>query len=420
MEAILHADINACYASIEEQQDPTLRGQPLIVVGDPSARHGIILTANYPARRYGIKTAETIWQARQKCPNVILRGMQPRIYSIYGDAFAAQCCEFTPFVQRGGLDEAYLNVTGTEHLFGSPGYIAHLLQYRAKTELGLPISVGVSFNKCFAKFGSDYKKPMGITIITPDNYKDIVWPAPVGDLYFVGRATTEKLNARGIRTIGQLANANINMLTNMLGIHGRVIWNNANGIDDSEVTEAGWHEIEKSIGNSTTTPRDLLTAQDIHITLDMLSLSVSRRLWKKGLKARTLHIGIRGGDLHGMSRQKQLALPTFTAKALHENAFELIAKHWRLGTPIRSLEVRCGNLIPLENQQQSLFDHHQWDNRQQDLESAIYAMQERYGTFAVRHANSLLDTRLSNLDVFSDNGHYAVSFIHTVPGGDVS
>lgn len=417
MESVIHCDINCCYASIEEQQDPSLRGKPVAVCGDPEARHGIILTANYPARKFGIKTAETIWQAKQKCPHLILKPMQPKLYSIYGDAFASICCDYTPFVQRAGLDEAYLRLTGTEHLFGSPEYVAHLIQYRTKKELGLPISVGVSYNKCFAKFGSDYRKPLGVSIITPDNYKEIVWPEPVGDLYYVGRATEAKLNSWGIKTIGELANTNVNSLINKLGVHGKMIWEYANGIDNGEITEAGWEPIEKSIGHGTTAPRDMITPEDIHITLDVLSSGVSRRLWRKGLKAKTVHVAIRGANLLGLTRQKQLPIPSFTAKAIHQAAFELIEANWRMGMPIRSIEVRCSNLLPIGYQQQSLFDVHQLDNAQQDLENAIYSLQERFGTFTVRHASALVDTRLSGLDLFSDDGHHAVSFIHTIPGG---
>ena len=290
---ILHSDYNCFYASVEMLHHPELAGKPLAVGGDPEARHGIVLTANYIAKRMGVKTGMALWQARQACPDLVFVPPRMDLYLRFSRMAREIYLEYTDQVENFGCDEAWLAVERSRSIKGDGMTIAREISDRIKQELGITVSIGVSWNKIFAKLGSDYKKPDAITEISRENYKEIVWPLPASDLLYVGRSTERKLSRVGIHTIGELACAEPAHLQSFLGKMGLVLSAFANGLDDSPVSEDGYHAPVKSIGNSTTTPRDLTTDTDVKIILMALSESVAARLRKNGFCAGVVEISIR-------------------------------------------------------------------------------------------------------------------------------
>ena len=275
---ILHSDLNNFYASVECLYHPEYRGKPLAVLGDPEARHGIVLAKNYEAKAFDVKTGDPMWMAQKKCPDIVFVPPHYDLYMKHSKLIREIYSEYTDKVEPYGLDECWLDVSGSTMLFGSGEDIANEIRKRVKFELGVSVSVGVSFNKIFAKLGSDMKKPDATTVIESNRFKEIVWPLPVKELLYVGRATHAKLKRKGIFTIGDLANSNPENLRFWLGKMGVVLWQFANGLDTSPVSNIGAKSLIKTVGNSTTAPRDLVTDEDIKITLMVLSESVSARL----------------------------------------------------------------------------------------------------------------------------------------------
>ena len=276
--AILHSDMNCFYASVEMLHHPEFAGRPLAVGGDPEARHGIILTANYPAKRCGVKTGMALWQARQACPEVVLVPPRMDLYLRFSRLAHQIYAEYTDLQEPFGIDESWLDVTGCASAAGDAGEIAARIRSRVKKELGLTVSIGVSWNKIFAKFGSDYKKPDAVTEITRENYRDIIWRAPASDLLYVGRATAKKLRTLGLNTIGDVAVCEPRILTAHLGKMGLILWTFANGEDQTPVAAETFESPIKSIGNSTTTPRDLEDNEDVRMVICLLAESVASRL----------------------------------------------------------------------------------------------------------------------------------------------
>ena len=313
---IFHCDLNSFYASVELLDHPELRHLPVAVCGDPASRHGIILAKNEPAKRFGVKTAETIWQARKKCPRLVLLPAHHDKYREFSRQVNQLYQEYTDLVEPFGIDESWLDVTGSLHLFG--GALAHQLRRRVRGELGLTISVGVSFNKVFAKLGSDYKKPDAVTLISPDNFRALVWPLPVTDLLYVGRAAADTLKRFGVRTIGDLARFDREALFSLLGRHGRQLHAYANGLDRSPVSSACQENAPKSIGNGLTFPRSLSGREEICSGIAMLSDRVAVRLRRAGMKAAGVSLAIRDPDFRDISRQRRLEPPTCLARELSQ------------------------------------------------------------------------------------------------------
>lgn len=309
---ILHSDLNNFYASVECLYNPSLRGKPLAVLGDPEARHGIVLAKNYEAKHFDVKTGDPMWMAKQKCPNIVFVPPNYDLYMKHSKIAREIYSEYTDQVESFGLDECWLDVTGTTHLFGEGKEIADKIRERMKFELGVSVSVGVSYNKIFAKLGSDMKKPDATTIIEKNHFKEVVWKLPVQDLLYVGRATHKKLKRKGINTIGDLANTNPENLRFWLGKMGVVLWQFANGLDTSPVSNIGAKSMIKTVGNSTTAPRDLITDEDIKITLMLLAESVSARLREYNFICHTVQIGIRDNELNWFERQAKLDIPNRT------------------------------------------------------------------------------------------------------------
>ena len=390
---------------------PEYRGKPLAVLGDPEARHGIVLAKNYEAKKFEVQTGDPMWMAKQKCPDIIFVPPHYDLYMKHSRLVREIYSEYTDQVEPYGLDECWLDVTGSTSLFGSGEKIANEIRKRVKFELGVSVSVGVSFNKIFAKLGSDMKKPDATTVIGSDRFQEIVWPLPVKELLYVGRATHSKLRQKGIYTIGELANTNPENLRFWLGKMGVVLWQFANGLDTSPVSNIGAKSLIKTVGNSTTAPRDLITDDDIKITLMVLSESVSSRLREYGFICRTVQIGIRDHELNWIERQGKLDIPNRTAKSIFELAFALFKKHTN-GKPIRSLSVRACNLEPVDYVQLSLLPDVAQLQKQEELESAMDNLRNRFGYFTVQKGLMLTDRELSNLDPKNEHIIHPMSFFN--------
>ncbi|MDN5314823.1 MAG: polymerase [Clostridiales bacterium] len=406
---ILHSDMNNFYASVECLMNPAIRDLPVAVCGDPLARHGIVLAKNQLAKRLGIITGEAIWQARQKCPELhVVAPDYPR-YLFYARKARKIYEEYTLQVEPFGLDESWLDVSGSTR--GSGTEIAEQIRQRMKNELGLTVSIGVSFNKIFAKLGSDMKKPDAITVITRANYRDLVWPLPASELLYVGRATRGKLARVNIKTIGDIAKCDPDYLKGYLGKWGTMLWQFANGFDNQPVQEIDCSEQIKSVGNSTTTPRDLVNMQDISVTVHVLSESVASRLRDQKLKCSTVQISVRDSALFSFERQQKLRQPTYLSGDIAEAALALFVREYSWERPVRSIGVRGTDLISQEDEKQLQF----WsdDNRRQKMEQLERTMDDirsRYGWFSVCRAMMLSDRELSDLNPKHDHVIYPVSY----------
>lgn len=394
---ILHSDLNSFYASVEIRNDPALADQPVAVGGDEQARHGIVLAANQLAKRHGIRTAEALWSARRKCPELVIVRPHFDEYARFSQAVRQIYLDYTSQIEPMSLDEAFLDVTGSRSLFGDGEAIAHTIRRRVKRELGLTVSVGVSFNKIFAKLGSDYKKPDAVTVFSRENYRALVWPQPAANLLYVGRATAKKLAGIGVHTIGDLAAADPAALHMLLGKMGPMLHAYANGWDRSPVAEYAAREEAKSIGNMVTAPRDICTPRDADLVLWPLCESVAHRLRRHGLCAGSLSLYIRDVELEVHTRQCQLVPPTWLARELMEHARALLARHYKWKLPIRTLGVSAGELIPADavSLQLDLDGTAEKRDKLERIERAMDGLKDRYGAAAVRRGAELIDPDLS-------------------------
>ncbi len=385
---ILHCDLNSFYASVELLSHPELRQFPTAVCGDPSSRHGIILAKNEAAKRFGVQTAETIWQAKKKCPDLVLLPPHHQRYRDFSRRVNAIYDEYTDLVEPFGIDESWLDVTGTLHLFGGdPRALADALRRRIREELGLSLSVGVSFNKIFAKLGSDYKKPDATTLITRDNWQALVWPLPVGDLLFVGGAARKLLHQYGVDTIGQLAACRRTMLESLMGKLGAQLHDYANGLDTEPVRSRYDAEPVKSVGNGTTFPENLTTRAQVQSGIAVLADTVASRLRHHGLYAGGLQVTLRTPDFRDFSRQRQLPAPTHLIRDLTDAAMSLVGELWKPPAPIRALTVTAIHLAAAEEayEQVDLFTAPAAPQRrrQEQLEAAMDRIRGKYGSGAI-------------------------------------
>ena len=386
---ILHCDLNCFYASVELLSHPDLRQVPTAVCGDPTSRHGIILAKNEPAKRFGVQTAETIWQAKKKCPDLVLLPPHHGLYREYSRKVNDIYGQYTDLVEPFGIDESWLDVTGTLHLFGGDARrLADLLRSRIRQELGLTLSVGVSFNKVFAKLGSDYKKPDATTVISPENWRAIVWPLPVGDLLYVGGAARKLLARYGVDTIGQLAACKPEMLEQLMGKMGLQLHSYANGLDTDPVRSRFEKEPVKSVGNGTTFPQNLTARDQVRQGIAMLSDSVASRLRHLGLYAGGLQVTVRDPSFHDRSRQTQLPAPTHLIREVTETAMALTEQLWKPPAPIRALTVTAIHLVEAEDayEQVDLFGGTAASRqRSEKLEAAMDRIRGKYGSGAITY-----------------------------------
>jgi len=385
---ILHCDLNCFYASVELLSHPELRDVPVAVCGDPTSRHGIILAKNEPAKRFGVQTAETIWQAKKKCPDLVLLPPHHGLYREYSQKVNAIYDEYTDLVEPFGIDESWLDVTHTLHLFGGDARaLADTLRRRVRDELGLTLSIGVSFNKVFAKLGSDYKKPDATTVISRENWQELIWPLPVGDLLYVGGAARKLLRQYGIATIGQLAACKADMLETLMGKMGMQLHEFANGLDTAPVRSRYDAEPVKSVGNGTTFPQNLTTREQVQAGIAMLSDSVASRLRHEGLYATGVHVTVRDPAFHDRSRQKRLSAPTHLIRDITDTAIELVEELWTPPTPIRALTVTAIYLVAEQDayEQVDLFTSPAAPRRekQEKLEATMDRIRGKYGSGAI-------------------------------------
>ncbi len=395
---ILHSDLNNFYASVECLYEPSLRGRPLAVAGDPQTRHGIVLAKSEEAKRFGVRTGDPLWLARQRCPDIVLVPPQHDLYLCYSHILRDLYQEYTDLVEPYGLDECWLDVSGSTGLFGEGRQIADAIRFRVKKELGLTVSVGVSYNKVFAKLGSDLRKPDATTVIDRQHVAEQVWPLPTEKLLYVGPSTQQKLKRYGIHTIGDLAKANLGLLEKLLGKNGWMLWSYANGLEQAPVSSVRAESAPKSIGNSITLPRDLLAEEEVKITFGALCEKVSSRLRKAGLLCRMVQIGMRGADLQTEEHQGKLDYPNRTAKSLLEKALFLYQNQRRQRGPIRSLSVRACNLLPSAYQQLSFLPEESQIQKEEELEWTIDEIRDRFGTGIIQRGVMLTDLPLSHLD----------------------
>ena len=393
---ILHCDCNSFYASVELLRHPELRERCVAVCGDPESRQGIILAKNEPAKRRGVKTAQVIWQAKQACPELILLPPHREDYTRYSRLLNELYYSVTDRVEPFGIDESWLDVTGSWQLFAkSPWQLADQLRQKVRQETGLTISVGVSFNKVFAKLGSDYKKPDATTLITPQNFRQLVWPLPVGDLLYVGRSAAQRLAGQGIHTIGQLAQADPGAMEQLLGRQGLQLVRYAQGLDDEPVRRYGEREPVKSVGNGTTFKRSLVGQREIQLALGVLADEVAARLRRKGLWAGAVQVTVRDDAMKTITRQKQLPTSSHLAKELAEACWQLMRQHWDMRQPVRMLTVTAQSLTtePFAVQQSFLEEVPQPDKKRERLEQSLDAIRSKYGRGAIG-AGGILNNQL--------------------------
>ncbi len=382
---ILHIDMNNFYASVECLYRPELKEVPMAVAGDPKKRHGIILAKNQLAKEKGVKTAEVIWQAKNKCPNLVLVPPCYDRYHKFSRLAYEIYCEYTDQVESYGLDECYLDVSGSSRLFGSGEQIANTIKERIKNELGLTVSIGVSFNKVFAKLGSDYKKPDAITCITKNNFKDLLWKLPVRELLFVGKSTANSLEKLGIKTIGGLALCNNKILIKNFGKSGTTLWNYANGIDPSPVSNVLQHEEIKSIGNSTTLECDTKDEKEIFKIFLMLSEQVAARLRKRGLWASGIQISVKKYNMQTYQKGITLDYAVADSNSIYNEAVKLF-KNMGDNSSVRSLGIRTDKFVNNPVFQCNLFDSSNDNEKAMKLESAKDLVRQKYGVNSIKRA----------------------------------
>ena len=394
---IFHIDQNCYFASVEMISRPELKNVPMAVAGDAKVRHGIILAKNEPAKKYGIKTAEAIWQAQAKCPDLVLVDAHHEKYEFYSKKLREMYSEYTDRVEPFGLDECWLDMTGIVSDYEEAEEIALEIRNRVKEEFKLTCSVGISFNKVFAKLGSDYKKPDATTVFSDTNWKEKIWPLPVSDLLFVGKHTADKLSKINVKTIGDLAATDGEFISRYLGKAGVVLWEYANGMDDAPVAESGYKRIPKSVGNSTTTAEDMTSDRQIERTLHMLSGSVAERLRKHGLKGTVVQITVRDRDLGIYEKQGILYKATDDAKEIYTAAKKLFNDSYDWSKGVRSIGVRCTKLVRADSGEQlSIFQEAKKSERDDRLNKAIDDINRRYGTNVIKSAAEAESTSKEN------------------------
>lgn len=381
---VLHCDCNSFFASVEGVLNPELKKYAYAVCGDPEYRHGIVLAKNAAAAKHGVKTGEAVWQAKSKCPKLVTVKPHYNIYKEYSEKIFNIYCRYTDLVEPFGIDECWLDVSGTVHLFGDGVQIADEIRKTVKAETGLTVSVGVSYNKIFAKMGSDYKKPDATTLISENNFKELLYPLPVGDMFMVGRSSAEKLHNVGIFTIGDIAAADERTIRRVLGENGRILYQNVHGLDYSAVRPFDYREAYKSIGNGVTFKRDLLNQSDVRTCVFFLCDKVAARLRKHNVECSAVQVCIKDTELHTLNRSAQLQSPTDLSFDLRRAALLLINENVEIGKePIRALTVTGTKLLNSDDVCEQIsflnLDYHEKREKERRLEYAKDSIRHKYG-----------------------------------------
>lgn len=392
---ILHCDMNNFFASVECTLDKSLRGHPVAVGGEQENRHGIILAKNYEAKAYGVQTGEALWQAREKCPELIIVHPHYEQYLKYSQLARRIYADYTGFVEPYGMDECWLDVTGCTRKYGSGEALAHEIRNRIKSELGVTVSVGVSFNKIFAKLGSDMKKPDAVTVIPKETFRDRIWHLPASDLLGVGRATERALNAYGIHTIGELAQAPGDLIKKRLGKCGLMCIAYANGLDCSPVAPVDFDAPVKSVGHGVTTREDLESPGDVKCVILSLSQTIGAKLRLYEKRAGSIQICIRNNQLGISQWQCPLNTRTNSENAIASAAFSLFSRTYDWRYPIRSVTVRAIDLHPeYEPEQLDIYGDSARVEKRERLEYAADEIRRRFGRYAIVPASLCGKTKL--------------------------
>ncbi len=387
---ILHCDLNNFFASCECKLNPDLKNIPMAVGGYEESRTGIILAKNNIAKKYNIKTAETIWQAKKKCPSLVIVHPHMEVYKEYSKKVRSIYYEYTDLVEPFGIDECYLDVTKSEKLFGDGEKIANILRNRIKNELDLTISVGVSFNKAFAKLGSDYKKPDAVTVISKENFKEFLKDIPIGNLFFVGKETEKTLQKMCLDTIGKVALEKRTLLTNALGKLGGTIWDYANGLDDSEVANYLDVRIPKSVGNGKTFDHDLNDILSLQAEIMFLCEEIAERLRRLDRRCTVISVNLKRPDLKTKIKQTTLNTPTYHASDIYKEAMDIIKRSFYDFGPVRAATVTARNLVSKDSGEQiSMFVTEEEKKRDTELiENAMYTIKNKFGFDSISYGVS--------------------------------
>lgn len=382
---ILHCDCNSFFASVETALNPAYSGVPMAVCGSEEDRHGIVLAKNELAKKYGIVTAETVYSARKKCPSLVIAPPHYKAYSEYSKRVNEIYARYTDMIEPFGIDESWLDVTASKKLFGSGEEIAERIRKEVKEEIGITVSIGVSFNKVFAKLGSDYKKPDAITVINRENFRQIVFPLPASDLLFVGKKTAEQLSLMGIKTVGQLAAVNPETLKRRFGKMGDMLYKYANGLDDSPVSSE--REEAKSVGSGMTFRHDLIDLEECKVGIEYLADDVARRLRRSGMLCETVQLTVKDEFLRVLQRQRPQNPPSDIAKQIAETAFAILLDEWQIGKPIRMLTVTAANLVHADSyaEQIDIFGEEDYEERKKSKkrEETIDTIRAKFGSASI-------------------------------------
>jgi len=406
---VAHIDVSCFYVSVMLLHYPRLRGRRVVVGGNTEERHGIVLAKSYEAKAFGIRTGMSLFEAHQKCPDLIVLPPDYQLFQSFSKRLFKLLYNYSPFVESYGVDEAWICLSHCEN----PEAVVHEIQEQVWFQLGLPVSIGLGDNKIFAKLGSDYDKPLGITIITPENYKEKVWTLPVSDLLMVGRATADKMQKYGIKTIGEIATMSPDTLESLFNKWGLYLHTFANGWDDSPVAEYGSVRDNVSVSHSWTLPRDAKTEQDCRIVFRGLSEGVAAKLRAMNMRSRTVQVWLRGNDLSSLGRQVTLPRATLLSSELTEAAMQLLRKHYRWERPLRSLGIRAMNLVPAADQpeQLSLFVDETYRQKQETIAYTNDGIHRRFGDNSVFFGLKLLDKQLGGLDLNGANLVYPRGYL---------
>ena len=408
---ILHSDINHCYAQIEEMKYPDLRYVPMAVGGHEEDRHGIILAKNDLAKTYGLKTGETLYSAKQKCPGLLIlppnygeyMNVTDKVKNIY------QC--YSDRVESYGLDEAWIDISKSTELFGSGYTIACMIQERIKRELGLTVSIGISFNKIFAKMASDMNKCSGLIEVTKENYQTLIWNLPVEDLFYVGKATKRKLNQYGVQTIGDLASLPIGWMKDHFGKIGELLWWFSNGKDVSDVMLQNYQDPMKSIGNAITAPRDIRTFHDAKVIYYVLVESVASRMRDAELYGNVIQITLRDCDLVWFTRQRKISSFTNLASDIMPVVLSLLNENHNFKKPLRTIGVSVSGLINEHNHTQlNLFKSEEEQFKQRSLEDVVDNIRYKFGFDKIKRCVCLTEQDISDFNPKADHVIHPISF----------
>lgn len=391
---IFHIDVNSAFLSWEASyrvnvlgHEEDLRNIPSAVAGDVKMRSGIIIAKSVPAKKFGIKTGEAIFQAKNKCPNLVLVPPHYDLYDRCSKTFVNLLKEYAPVVEQYSIDEVFLDMTGTCELYGTPVATAEMVKDKIKNQLGFTVNIGISSNKLLAKMASDFPNADSVYTIFPNEIKEKLWPLPVGDLFFIGRASKQKLNNIGIFTIGQLASADEHILCAHMGKkYGKLIHYYANGIDVGEVCAEP--DPNKAYGNSLTAPFDVDNLEDASQVLLGLSESVGRRLRHDNVQASCISVELKDIDFNCASHQRQMLTYTDVTNEIYEVAIQLYRELWDGRTPIRQIGVRASKVSNTGYRQYNCFDGCKYD-RLRLLDQAIDKIRERYGDDSVLRSSFL-------------------------------